>query len=76
MTLFGLLIFGVAGVYLLAALTAPWSFHIGGRWTPLLYWSGSGKATYEKRDSSCTFPSFRPLVFPDFVWMGCVPPVV
>jgi len=25
-----------------AALTAPWSFHIGGRSTPLLYWSASG----------------------------------
>jgi hypothetical protein len=21
----------------------PWSFHIGGRWTPLLTWSGSGE---------------------------------
>jgi hypothetical protein len=33
-----------AGVfYGVAALTAPWAFHIGGRWTPLLYWSASGE---------------------------------
>ena len=24
-------------------LTIPWAFHIGGRWTPLLTWRGSGK---------------------------------
>jgi hypothetical protein len=41
-TLFGLLVVCVAIVYGLAALTNPWSFHIGGRWTPLLYWSGTG----------------------------------
>ena len=22
--------------------TSPWALHIGGQWTPLLYWSGSG----------------------------------
>lgn len=42
-TLLGSLILGVAVVYGVAAVTSPWSFHIGGRWTPLLYWSGSGK---------------------------------
>jgi len=42
-SLFGLLLLGVGVVYALAALTSPWAFHIGGRWTPLLYWSGSGK---------------------------------
>ena|SRR5215469_1053556 len=25
------------------ALTSPWAFHIGGRWTPLLNWTGVGK---------------------------------
>jgi hypothetical protein len=30
------LVFGIVG------LTSPWAFHIGGRWTPLLYWSGYG----------------------------------
>ncbi len=41
--LVGLLVLGVVVVYALAAVTSPWSFHIGGRWTPLLYWSGSGQ---------------------------------
>lgn len=30
-------VYGVIGV------TSPWAFHIGGQWTPLLYWSGCGK---------------------------------
>jgi len=38
-----LVILGVAIVYGLAAVTSPWAFHIGGRWTPLLYWSGKGQ---------------------------------
>src|SRR5215831_2504816 len=42
-TILRLLLVGVAVVYGVAALTSPWSFHIGGRWTPLLYWSGTGK---------------------------------
>jgi hypothetical protein len=32
----------LAVVYGVAALTAPWSFHIGGRSTPFLFWSGYG----------------------------------
>ena len=40
--LFALLILCLALVYAVAAVTAPWSFHIGGVPTPLLYWSGSG----------------------------------
>jgi hypothetical protein len=32
----------VAVVYGVAAITAPWSFHIGGRSTPFLFWSGAG----------------------------------
>jgi hypothetical protein len=40
--LFGLVILCLAIVYGVAAITAPWSFHIGGVPTPLLYWSGSG----------------------------------
>ena len=39
----GLLLFCVAVVYAVAAITSPWSFHIGGRWTPFLIWSGYGK---------------------------------
>jgi hypothetical protein len=30
-------------VYGAIVVTDPWALHIGGRWTPLLYWSGSGK---------------------------------
>ena len=41
--IFGLLLLAVALVYGVAAVTSPWAFHIGGRWTPLLYWSGTGK---------------------------------
>jgi hypothetical protein len=40
--LFLLVILCLAVVYAVAAITAPWSFHIGGVPTPLLYWSGSG----------------------------------
>jgi hypothetical protein len=40
--LFGLLVFCVAIAYGVAAITAPWSFHIAGLSTPLLYWSASG----------------------------------
>jgi hypothetical protein len=39
----GLLVLAVAVVYGVVGLTSPWAFHIGGRWTPLLYWSGSGR---------------------------------
>jgi hypothetical protein len=38
----GALVFGVAAIYAVALITSPWSFHIGGRWTPLLIWSGYG----------------------------------
>lgn len=36
-------VFGVAVVYAVALVTDPWAFHIGGQWTPLLTWRGSGK---------------------------------
>ena len=35
--------FATAVVYAVAAITSPWAFHMGGRWTPLLYWSGRGR---------------------------------
>jgi hypothetical protein len=34
---------GAAVLYAVIAVTGPWAFHIGGRFTPLLYWHGSGK---------------------------------
>lgn len=35
----------LCGVFLYAVVLAidPWSVHMGGRWTPLLIWQGSGK---------------------------------
>jgi hypothetical protein len=42
-TIVGLPLFCIAILYALAAATSPWAFHIGGRWTPLLYWSGTGQ---------------------------------
>jgi hypothetical protein len=42
-TTLGLVVLCLAIVYGVAAITSPWAFHIGGRSTPLLYWSGYGK---------------------------------
>jgi hypothetical protein len=36
------LLLGAVVIYGVAALTAPWAFHNGGRRTPLLTWFGSG----------------------------------
>jgi hypothetical protein len=41
--LFLVLVLGGALVYGVVVLLDPWALHIGGRWTPLLTWSGSGK---------------------------------
>ncbi len=41
-TLLGLAVLCIAVVYGVAIVTSPWAFHIGGRATPFLYWSGSG----------------------------------
>jgi len=40
--LIGLIILCLVLVYGVAAITAPWSFHIGGVSTPLLSWSATG----------------------------------
>jgi hypothetical protein len=37
-----LLLCGI-GFYAVVAVLDPWSLHMGGRWTPLLTWEGSGK---------------------------------
>ena len=52
MRFFGLLVFGLALVYGAIVVTDPWALHIGGRWTPLLYWSGSGKLVTKHGDLS------------------------
>lgn len=46
-------------IYGVAALTSPWAFHIGGRSTPFLFWSGAGTLVTK----SGTYPiylSFHP----------------
>src|SRR5215831_19796570 len=48
------LVYGVAGV------TSPWAFHIGGQWTPFLYWSGYGSLVTK----SGTYPLYV-LLYPD-----------
>src|SRR5216684_1153762 len=40
---FGILVLAGALFYGIVVALNPWSFHIGGRWTPLLTWEGSGK---------------------------------
>jgi hypothetical protein len=41
--LFLVLLCGAAVMYAVIAVSGPWAFHIGGRFTPLLYWHGAGK---------------------------------
>ncbi len=41
--LFWVLILGGGVLYGVVAVTSPWALHIGGRWTPLLFWQGYGK---------------------------------
>jgi hypothetical protein len=41
--IFKLLVLCVIVFYVAVGLTNPWAFHIGGRSTPFLYWSGYGK---------------------------------
>jgi hypothetical protein len=40
---FVVLVLGAVLLYAVVVLTGPWAVHIGGRWTPLLMWQGSGK---------------------------------
>lgn len=46
-TLVGGILSVVAVVYVAVLITNPWAFHIGGRLTPLLYWSGYGELKSE-----------------------------
>jgi hypothetical protein len=59
-TLFGLLVLCLALVYGVAAVTAPWSFQIGGLPTPLWSWSATG--TLHAKDG--TYPLYV-LFYPD-----------
>jgi hypothetical protein len=53
-SLFKLFVLCVVVFYGVVGLTSPWAFHIGGRWTPLLYWSGYGKLVTKGR----TYPLY------------------
>src|SRR5215467_741520 len=51
-----LLILLLAGV----GLTMPWAFHIGGRWTPLLTWNGTGTLHTKSGNEYPIWISFSP----------------
>lgn len=53
-SLFGLILLGAAIAYGVAAITSPWAFHIGGRWTPFLTWTGTGQLV----TASGTYPLY------------------
>ncbi len=53
-SLIALAVLCVVVVYGVALVTSPWAFHIGGRFTPLLYWSGYG----ELHTKSGTYPVY------------------
>jgi hypothetical protein len=52
----------VVGAVLYAGLVAlaPWSVHIGGRWTPLFTWEGSGKLLTKDGTDYPLYVSFYP----------------
>lgn len=53
-------VFGVALLYGVLAITDPWSFHIGGRWTPFLTWHGYGELLTEGGVQYPLYVSFFP----------------
>ena len=55
----GGLVFGVVVVLLVTAVLAPWSFHIGGRWT-LASWQGVGTLRTEAGDAYPVYIYFYP----------------
>jgi hypothetical protein len=58
---FGALVFGLVLVLALTALLAPWAYHIGGRWTPAMWW-GFGKLRTTAGDEYPLFIYFFPNV--------------
>jgi hypothetical protein len=56
----GSLVFCVVIVLAMAALTAPWSFHVGGRWTPTTAWYGVGMLRDSSGQQYGIFLSFFP----------------
>jgi hypothetical protein len=62
----GSLVFVFAIVLAVYALMVPWSFHIGGRWTPTTSWQGVGRL----RDSAGQQYGLRLSFFPDISHRG------
>jgi hypothetical protein len=58
-TFLGLILVG-ALVYGVVVALNPWSLHIGGRWTPLLTWQGSGKLVTKSGAQYPLWVSFYP----------------
>jgi hypothetical protein len=54
------LVFGGAVVYAVIVALNPWAMHIGGRWTPLLTWQGSGKLHTKSGVEYPLYVSFYP----------------
>jgi hypothetical protein len=62
---FGVLVLGLVLVLALTALLDPWAYHIGGRWTPGVWW-GYGKLQTTEGDEYPLFIYF----FPNFKAMS------
>lgn len=60
MKVFLALVLGGALLYGVAVATSPWALHIGGRWTPLLTWTGSGKLLMKNGSEYLLYVSFFP----------------
>ena len=58
--LFFVLVLGGALLYAVVGVLDPWAFHIGGRWTPMLTWHGSGKLHTKSGMEYPLYVSFYP----------------
>ncbi|HEY7098333.1 MAG TPA: hypothetical protein VH437_16530 [Terriglobales bacterium] len=72
--LLGVLVLCVAVVYVVAGITSPWAFHIGGRLTPLLYWQGRGKLVTKNGVYPLYVYFFLIRISHGFNSTGCGPP--
>lgn len=60
MKIFLTLVLGGAVVYAVVLVLDPWATHIGGRWTPLLTWQGSGQLLTKSGSTYPLYVSFYP----------------
>jgi hypothetical protein len=72
--------FGVFGLiaclfafYAVVVLLDPWAFHIGERWTPLLYWTGTGKLVTKRGTYPLIVTVFPASHFSRLILMACDP---